>query len=35
MAPVDPFTRDNGCLVMALDACERRILVQNPDGTGS
>jgi len=33
MAPVDAFTPDNGCLVMALDACERRILPQNPDGT--
>src|SRR5262245_1133857 len=33
MAPVDPFTRDNGCLVMALDGCERKILPQNPDGT--
>ena len=33
MAPVDPFTRENGCLVMTLDASERRILPQNPDGT--
>jgi hypothetical protein len=33
MAPVDAFTRENGCLVMALDACGRRILPQNPDGT--
>ncbi|HXJ36181.1 MAG TPA: phytanoyl-CoA dioxygenase family protein [Candidatus Eisenbacteria bacterium] len=33
MVPVDPFTLDNGCLVMALDACERKILPQNPDGT--
>jgi hypothetical protein len=33
MAPVDPFTLENGCLVVALDACERRILPQNPDGT--
>jgi hypothetical protein len=33
MAPVDAFTRENGCLVMALDACERRILPQNADGT--
>ena len=33
MAPVDPFTEENGCLVMALDACERRILPQNADGT--
>jgi hypothetical protein len=33
MAPVDPFTLENGCLVMALDACERTILPQNPDGT--
>jgi 2-aminoethylphosphonate dioxygenase len=33
MAPVDPFTPENGCLVMALDACERTILPQNRDGT--
>jgi hypothetical protein len=33
MVPVDPFTLENGCLVMALDACERKILPQNPDGT--
>ncbi len=33
MVPADPFTLENGCLVMALDACERRILPQNPDGT--
>jgi 2-aminoethylphosphonate dioxygenase len=33
MAPVDPFTLENGCLVLALDACERKILPQNPDGT--
>jgi hypothetical protein len=33
MVPVDPFTRDNGCLEMALDACERVFLDQNPDGT--
>ncbi len=33
MVPVDPFTLENGCLVMALDACERTILPQNPDGT--
>jgi hypothetical protein len=33
MAPADPFTLENGCLVLALDACERRILPQNPDGT--
>ena len=33
MVPADPFTRENGCLVLALDACERRILPQNPDGT--
>jgi hypothetical protein len=33
MAPADPFTLENGCLVMALDAHERRILPQNPDGT--
>ena len=33
MAPADAFTLENGCLVMALDACERTILPQNPDGT--
>ena len=33
MVPVDPFTRENGCLEMALDACERVFLPQNPDGT--
>ena len=33
MMPADPFTLENGCLVMALDACERTILPQNPDGT--
>jgi hypothetical protein len=33
MVPANPFTLENGCLVMALDACERRILPQNPDGT--
>ncbi len=33
MVPMDPFTLENGCLVMALDACERTILPQNPDGT--
>ena len=33
MVPVDPFTADNGCLVMARDARERVFLPQNPDGT--
>ena len=33
MVPVDPFTRENGCLEMALGACERIFLPQNPDGT--
>jgi hypothetical protein len=33
MAPTDRFTLENGCLVMALDACERKVLPQNPDGT--
>ena len=33
MVPVDPFTRDNGCLEMALDAHERVFLPHNPDGT--
>jgi 2-aminoethylphosphonate dioxygenase len=33
MAPVDAFTRDNGCLEMARDASERVFLPHNPDGT--
>lgn len=33
MVPVDAFTRDNGCLEMAVGACERVFLPQNPDGT--
>ena len=33
MVPVDPFTHDNGCLEMALAACARVFLPQNPDGT--
>ncbi len=33
MLPVDAFTRENGCLEMARDACERKFLPQNPDGT--
>ena len=33
MIPVDAFTRDNGCLEMARDACERVFLPHNPDGT--
>jgi hypothetical protein len=33
MAPVDAFTRDNGCLEMARNACARVFLPQNPDGT--
>jgi hypothetical protein len=33
MVPVDPFTPDNGCLEMAVGACERVFLPQNPDGT--
>jgi hypothetical protein len=33
MAPLDAFTRENGCLEMARDACARVILPQNPDGT--
>jgi 2-aminoethylphosphonate dioxygenase len=33
MAPVDPFTRENGCLEVARDARERVFLPQNPDGT--
>jgi 2-aminoethylphosphonate dioxygenase len=33
MAPIDPFTRDNGCLEMAREATQTTILPQNPDGT--
>lgn len=33
MVPVDRFTEENGCLVMALDADERVFLPHNPDGT--
>jgi hypothetical protein len=33
MVPVDPFTRDNGCLEIARQACERVILPSNADGT--
>ena len=33
MVPVDPFTRENGCLEMALGASARRFLPQHPDGT--
>ncbi len=33
MAPVDAFTRENGCLELARDACARVFLPQNPDGT--
>ncbi len=33
MVPVDAFTRDNGCLEMALDASARTFLPQEPDGT--
>ena len=33
MVPVDAFTADNGCLEMARDACARRFLPQNADGT--
>jgi len=33
MVPVDPFTRENGCLEAALDACERVFLPHRPDGT--
>jgi ectoine hydroxylase-related dioxygenase (phytanoyl-CoA dioxygenase family) len=33
MVPVDPFTEENGCLVMARDAHERVFLPMNPDGT--
>jgi ectoine hydroxylase-related dioxygenase (phytanoyl-CoA dioxygenase family) len=33
MVPVDPFTPDNGCLEMAVGACERVFLPHNADGT--
>jgi 2-aminoethylphosphonate dioxygenase len=33
MLPVDPFTRENGCLEMARGACARVFLPQHPDGT--
>ena len=33
MVPVDPFTEENGCLVMALDTHPRTFLSLNPDGT--
>lgn len=33
MAPVDAFTRDNGCLEMARDGAARVMLPQKPDGT--
>ena len=33
MIPVDNFTEENGCLELALDACQRVFLPQNPDGT--
>ena len=33
MVPVDPFTRENGCLEIAREACERVIVPSNPDGT--
>jgi 2-aminoethylphosphonate dioxygenase len=33
MLPVDAFTRENGCLEMARDACTRVFRPQNPDGT--
>jgi hypothetical protein len=33
MIPVDAFTRENGCLEMARDACARVFLAPNPDGT--
>jgi ectoine hydroxylase-related dioxygenase (phytanoyl-CoA dioxygenase family) len=33
MLPVDPFTRDNGCLEMGMNACERIVLPHKPDGT--
>jgi ectoine hydroxylase-related dioxygenase (phytanoyl-CoA dioxygenase family) len=33
MLPVDPFTRDNGCLEIAREASRTETLAQNPDGT--
>jgi ectoine hydroxylase-related dioxygenase (phytanoyl-CoA dioxygenase family) len=33
MVPVDAFTLENGCLEVALDACERVFLPHEPDGT--
>lgn len=33
MVPVDPFTEENGCLEIALDACERVFLPHHADGT--
>jgi hypothetical protein len=33
MVPVDPFTRDNGCLEMGMNACERVFLPHRADGT--
>lgn len=33
MVPIDPFTRENGCLEMAIGACERVFLPHNADGT--
>jgi hypothetical protein len=33
MVPVDPFTRENGCLEMALDASARVFLPHKADGT--
>lgn len=33
MVPVDPFTRENGCLEMALNASARKFLPQHADGT--
>ncbi len=33
MLPVDPFTRDNGCLEIAREARATETLAQNPDGT--
>ena len=33
MVPVDPFTAENGCLEIALDACERVFLPHHADGT--
>ena len=33
MAPVDAFTRDNGCLEVAREATQTAFLPQNPDGT--